>query len=133
MQAICLRQAVEAVSDHPSAGDLPPCADAIDDYRNFEWYDNHILTKMIEEDLEFDEVLKDAQQKGYAERNPEADVEGHDARCKIAILSSCLWKTLDFTDIYTEWHRKKNFFCRDHLCVPMKKTIWLLASQSNDG
>ena len=64
---------------------------------------NYILTKMIDEGLEFDEVLKDAQQKGYAERNPEADVEGHDACRKIAILSSLAYgKRVDFTDIYTE-------------------------------
>ena len=43
---------------------------------------------MSKEGLVFDEVLKDAQDKGYAERNPEADVEGYDACRKIAILSS---------------------------------------------
>ncbi|MCD8105974.1 MAG: homoserine dehydrogenase [Lachnospiraceae bacterium] len=64
---------------------------------------NYILTKMSEEGLEFDDVLREAQQKGYAERNPEADVEGHDACRKIAILSSLAYgKRVDFTDIYTE-------------------------------
>ena len=43
---------------------------------------------MAENGSDFDEVLKDAQDKGYAERNPEADVEGYDACRKIAILSS---------------------------------------------
>ena len=38
---------------------------------------HYILTKMSKEGLEFDDVLKDAQEKGYAERNPEADVEGY--------------------------------------------------------
>ncbi|MBR2742129.1 MAG: homoserine dehydrogenase [Clostridia bacterium] len=49
---------------------------------------NYILTKMINERLSFDEVLKDAQKKGYAEANPDADVLGIDACRKIAILSS---------------------------------------------
>ncbi len=44
---------------------------------------NFILTKMKEENLDFDVVLKEAQDLGYAERNPEADVEGHDACRKL--------------------------------------------------
>ncbi|MCD7818565.1 MAG: homoserine dehydrogenase [Lachnospiraceae bacterium] len=64
---------------------------------------NYILTKMADEGLEFDTVLREAQQKGYAERNPEADVEGHDACRKIAILSSLAYgKRVDYTDVYTE-------------------------------
>lgn len=49
---------------------------------------NFILTKMINEGMDFDAALKLAQQLGYAERNPEADVEGHDACRKICILAS---------------------------------------------
>ncbi|MBQ4239013.1 MAG: homoserine dehydrogenase, partial [Ruminococcus sp.] len=49
---------------------------------------NFILTKMIHEGMGFDEALKLAQELGYAERNPEADVEGHDACRKICILAS---------------------------------------------
>lgn len=64
---------------------------------------NYILSKMANEGLGFDEVLKDAQEKGFAERNPEADVEGHDAGRKIAILSSlALGRQVDFEDIYME-------------------------------
>ena len=64
---------------------------------------NYILTKMTDEGLDFDSVLKDAQDKGYAERNPEADVEGYDACRKIAILSSLAFgKQVDFEDIKTE-------------------------------
>ncbi len=64
---------------------------------------NYILTKMSEEGLPFEEVLKDAQNKGYAERNPEADVEGYDACRKIAILASMAYeKQVDYEDIYTE-------------------------------
>ena len=51
---------------------------------------NYILTKMDKEGADFEEVLKEAQEKGYAERNPEADVEGYDACRKIAILSSLM-------------------------------------------
>lgn len=49
---------------------------------------NYILTKMILEGAAFDDVLKDAQAKGYAERNPAADVEGIDACRKVCILSA---------------------------------------------
>lgn len=64
---------------------------------------NYILSKMEKEGADFEEVLKEAQEKGYAERNPEADVEGHDACRKIAILSSLmLGKTVDYEKIYTE-------------------------------
>lgn len=64
---------------------------------------NYILTKMTNEGSDFDTVLKDAQDKGYAERNPEADVEGYDACRKIAILTSLAYgKTVDYNDIYTE-------------------------------
>ena len=64
---------------------------------------NYILSKMADEGLDFDTVLKDAQDKGYAERNPEADVEGYDACRKIAILSSLAFgQQVDYEDIYTE-------------------------------
>lgn len=64
---------------------------------------NYILTKMEREGSDFDTVLKEAQDKGYAERNPEADVEGYDACRKIAILSSLAYgKNVNYEDIYTE-------------------------------
>lgn len=49
---------------------------------------NFILTKMIREQMSFDDALKLAQDLGYAERNPSADVDGHDACRKICILAS---------------------------------------------
>ena len=49
---------------------------------------NYILARMIKGGLTFDKALKEAQDKGYAERNPAADVEGGDACRKICILSS---------------------------------------------
>ena len=64
---------------------------------------NYILTKMRDNGSDFDEVLKEAQELGYAERNPEADVEGYDACRKIAILTSLAYgRQVDFEDIYTE-------------------------------
>ncbi len=64
---------------------------------------NYILSKMAAEGVDFEDVLKEAQEKGYAERNPEADVEGHDACRKIAILSSLMTgKNVKYEDIYTE-------------------------------
>ncbi len=64
---------------------------------------NYILTKMDKEGADFEEVLKEAQEKGYAERNPEADVEGYDACRKIAILSSLMsGRNVRYEEIYTE-------------------------------
>ena len=48
---------------------------------------NYILTKMTEEGLDFDEVLKEAQEKGYAEQDPTFDIEGHDTAQKLIILT----------------------------------------------
>lgn len=64
---------------------------------------NYMLTKMANEGSEFDAVLKEAQANGYAEANPEADIEGFDACRKIAILSSLVYgKTVNFEKIHTE-------------------------------
>ena len=64
---------------------------------------NYMLYKMSTEGCEFDTVLKEAQQKGYAEADPTADVEGYDACRKIAILSSLAYSEyFDYKDIYTE-------------------------------
>ena len=64
---------------------------------------NYILTRMEREGVGYEETLKQAQELGYAERNPEADVEGYDACRKIAILSSLMvGKNVDSEKIYTE-------------------------------
>ena len=64
---------------------------------------NYMLTRMKEEGISFEEALKEAQEKGYAELHPEADVEGYDACRKIAILSSLAFgRQVDYEDIYTE-------------------------------
>ena len=88
---------------------------------------NYMMTKMSEEGSEFEDVLKDAQQKGYAERNPEADVEGHDACRKIAILSSLAYgQRVDFRDVYTEGITKITS-AEIRYAKTMGKTIKLLA------
>lgn len=95
---------------------------------------NYILSKMEKEGADFEEVLKEAQEKGYAERNPEADVEGYDACRKIAILSSLMCgKNVKYQDIYTEGITKitSTDFVYAHA---MGKTIKLLAqSKEVDG
>jgi len=64
---------------------------------------NFMLTKMIEEDMPFDDALKLAQQLGYAEREPSADVDGHDAARKICILASLAFGRHVFPDqVHTE-------------------------------
>ena len=64
---------------------------------------NYILTKMAADGTDFASALKEAQDRGYAERNPEADVEGYDACRKIAILSSLAFGSqVNYQDIYTE-------------------------------
>ncbi|MBE0446524.1 MAG: homoserine dehydrogenase [Actinobacteria bacterium] len=49
---------------------------------------NYVLTKMAEEGMPLDKALKEAQSQGFAEADPTADIEGHDAAAKIAILAS---------------------------------------------
>ena len=64
---------------------------------------NYILTKMINDGESFENALADAQEKGYAERNPSADVDGIDACRKIAILASLAFgKHVDSNQISTE-------------------------------
>lgn len=64
---------------------------------------NYILTKMDKEGASFEETLKDAQELGYAERNPEADIEGYDTCRKIAILTAMVTgKEVNYEEIYTE-------------------------------
>ena len=64
---------------------------------------NYILTKMDKKGASFETVLKEAQALGYAERNPEADVEGYDTCRKIAILTAmATGKEVNYEDISTE-------------------------------
>lgn len=64
---------------------------------------NYMMTEMTEKGADFNEVLKDAQAKGYAEKDPTADVEGYDACRKIAILTSLVCgQQVNYEDIHTE-------------------------------
>ena len=64
---------------------------------------NYILTKMDEEGAEYETVLKEAQRLGFAEADPTADVEGHDAAAKIAILASLAFHTqVRIDDVHAE-------------------------------
>lgn len=64
---------------------------------------NFILTMMIEENMSFEDALKLAQDNGYAEKDPTADVEGHDACRKICILASLAFGKHVYPDsVYTE-------------------------------
>ena len=64
---------------------------------------NFIMTRMLEDKMSFEDALKLAQDNGYAERNPAADVEGHDACRKIAILTSLVYgKHVYPEEVHTE-------------------------------
>ena len=64
---------------------------------------NYILTKMFSFGADFDESLADAQERGYAERNPDADILGTDAARKITILTALVSGGLaDVNEVHTE-------------------------------
>lgn len=65
---------------------------------------NYILTRMEKDNLSFDDALKKAQELGYAEKaNPSSDIEGYDAACKLAILSSIAFNSrVTLNDVYKE-------------------------------
>ena len=63
---------------------------------------NYMLTRMDEDGMGYDEVLAEAQAKGFAEANPSADVDGFDAAAKIAILASIAFNSrVTMDDVYT--------------------------------
>ncbi len=80
------------------------CANQIEEIRGIlNGTTNYILTKMIREGVPFDEALKDAQKKGYAEADPSADVDGLDACRKICILAALAYgKHIPPEKIYTQ-------------------------------
>ncbi|MDN5322873.1 MAG: homoserine dehydrogenase [Clostridia bacterium] len=64
---------------------------------------NYILTKMTNEQVNFNDVLLEAQELGYAEADPTADIEGYDAARKLAILSSIAFHSrVTFKDVYAQ-------------------------------
>ncbi len=94
---------------------------------------NYMLTKMTQDGCEFEEVLKEAQDKGYAEKDPAADVEGYDACRKIAILTSLVaGQQADFEDVHTEGITK--ITATDiRYAAKMKRVIKLLATSRQVG
>lgn len=89
---------------------------------------NYMMTKMFYEGMEYESVLKEAQANGFAEQNPEADVEGYDACRKIAILSSLVsGQQVDFEDIHTEGITKITAEDMKY-AKKMNRTIKLLAT-----
>ncbi len=88
---------IRPISQCLAANDVTEIAGILNGTTNF------ILTKMIREQMNFEDALKLAQQLGYAERNPSADVEGLDACRKICILASLAFSTHVYPDsVYTE-------------------------------
>lgn len=94
---------------------------------------NYMLTKMSTEGSDFAEVLKDAQDKGYAEKDPTADVEGYDACRKIAILTSLVCgQQVDYNDIHVEGITKITATDMKY-AKAMNKVIKLLATSRRVG
>ena len=92
---------------------------------------NFILTKMIKEGMGFDEALKIAQELGYAERDPSADVEGHDTCRKICILASLAFGKHVYPDnIHTEGITKVTLEDVKY-CESMGSVIKLIGYASN--
>src|SRR5208337_830050 len=68
---------------------------------------NYILTEIEKHGSSFDSVLKEAQRLGYAEADPSADIDGYDARSKLAILAALAFgEKITPSDIYTEGIRR---------------------------
>ncbi|HHV29730.1 homoserine dehydrogenase [Acetivibrio mesophilus] len=94
---------------------------------------NYILTQMKKQGKDFDEALKEAQMKGYAEADPTADIEGHDACRKIAILSSIAYNEfVDYKKIHTEGITKISLTDMKY-AESMDSTIKLIAISEKIG
>lgn len=94
---------------------------------------NYMMYKMNAEGCSFEDALKEAQENGYAEADPTADIEGHDACRKIAILSSLAYgRFVNYEEIYTEGITK--ITAEDMLYAKkMGRTIKLLATSRKVG
>jgi homoserine dehydrogenase len=96
---------------------------------------NYILSRMAKEDLDFHTILRQAQRLGYAEANPENDVEGIDAAYKLAILATLAFKSeIRPEDIYCEGISKldsRDFRYAEELGFTIK--LLAIARQSNSA
>lgn len=94
---------------------------------------NYILTKMADEGSDFDAVLKEAQDLGYAEADPTSDIEGYDSAYKLVILSSIAFEAkVDFENIAFEGITKISAIDNEY-AVGMGYEIKLLAIGKSDG
>ena len=94
---------------------------------------NYILTKMSEENKEYNEALKEAQKKGYAEADPSKDIDGFDAYNKIFILSAIAFRAKINPDkIYYEGIRNISKLDIEY-AREFGYTIKLLALAEDDG
>lgn len=68
---------------------------------------NYMITRMDEDGMSYEDALKEAQEKGFAEADPTADVDGHDAAAKIAILASIAFNSrVTMNQVFTEGIRR---------------------------
>jgi homoserine dehydrogenase len=96
---------------------------------------NFILTEIESRNAAFDDVLQEAQRLGYAEANPSADVDGYDARSKLAILAALAFgERITPSDIFTEGIRRITPFDFQY-AHKLGHTIRLIcgARQTSDG
>ena len=94
---------------------------------------NYILSQMRREGRDFADALKSAQQNGYAEADPTADIEGHDACRKIAILSSIAYNEfVDYKNIHTEGITKLSLLDMQY-AEAMNSVIKLVAVSRREG
>lgn len=94
---------------------------------------NYILTKMAQEGSAFDDVLKEAQELGYAELDPTDDIEGYDVGRKIAILTSIIsGHTVQFEDVHIDGISKITKEDMQYADA-MNRKIKLLAKSRKEG
>jgi homoserine dehydrogenase len=94
---------------------------------------NYILTKMSEEGKEYEEALKEAQEKGYAEADPSKDIDGFDSFNKIFILSAIAFRAkINPDDIYYEGIRNISKLDIEY-ARELGYTVKLLALARNTG
>jgi homoserine dehydrogenase len=94
---------------------------------------NYIITQMKEEGKDFSTALLNAQQNGYAEANPVADIEGYDSCRKIAILSSIAYNEfVDWRNIYTEGIKNLSLVDIEY-AMQMNSVIKLIAISKKMG
>ena len=94
---------------------------------------NFILNKMIKDNMSFEDALALAQEKGYAERNPAADIEGHDACRKICILASLVYGTHVYPEsVHTEGITKVTL-CDVEYAQAWGGAVKLIASARKNG